>query len=106
MKRLRFISCAAKSGCCSFAHSSEESFTHLPKGVHPPRFWRGDPNRVVFKVRSWTDADTAILYVYSADPDSRSRNREAAFLFTLKLDAEGNSKIVHALKVPKGQSED
>ena len=25
--------------------------------------WRADPNRLVFKVRSWTDPDTAILYV-------------------------------------------
>src|SRR5260370_8238008 len=39
----------------------------------------------VLKVLKWTDADTALLYA-AAD--------KASLLFTLKFDAEGNSKIV------------
>jgi hypothetical protein len=84
--------------------SSKESFAelakHLPKGVRPPHLWRADANRVVFKVRNWTDADTAILYVYSAGTSSGGSESPTAFLFTLKFDAEGKSKIVNAQKVP------
>ena len=84
--------------------SSEESFAelakHLPKGVRSPRLWRDDPNRVVFKMRNWTDADTAILYVYSAGTSNGAGDSPTAFLFTLKFDAEGKSKIVNAQKVP------
>jgi hypothetical protein len=90
--------------------SSEESFAqlakHLPKGVRPPRLWRADPNRVVFKVRNWTDADTAILYVYSAGSSNGGGDSPTAFLFTLKFDAEGKSKIVNAKRVPKEEIED
>jgi DNA-binding beta-propeller fold protein YncE len=42
-------------------------------------------NDDVLKVLKWTDADTALLYA-AAD--------KASLLFTLKFDAEGNSKIV------------
>lgn len=55
---------------------------HLPKA---------DQSVDVLKVRSWTDADTAILYARSAWAGSGS---EAHFLFILKFDAKGNSKIV------------
>ena len=82
--------------------SSEKSFAalakHLPKGVRPPRLWRADPNRCVFKVRNWTDADTAILYVYSAGTSSGGSDSPSAFLFTLKFDREGKSKITSAQK--------
>jgi hypothetical protein len=40
-------------------------------------------------VRSWTDANTAILYAYS-----EANAGEAAALFTLKFDEAGNWKIV------------
>ena len=84
--------------------SPSESFAelakHLPKGVRPPRLWRSDPNRVVFKVRNWTDADSAILYVYSAGASNGASDAPTAFLFTLKFDAEGKSKIVNAQKAP------
>lgn len=90
--------------------SSKESFAalakHLPKGVRTPRLWRADPNRVVFKVRSWTDADTAILYVYSAGSSNGAGDAATAFLFMLKFDAEGKCKIVNAQKAPKDESED
>ena len=90
--------------------SSEESFAelakHLPKGVRPPHLWRFDANRVVFKVRNWTDADTAILYVYSAGTSNGASDSPTAFLFTLKFDAEEKSKIVNARQMPKKDIED
>jgi hypothetical protein len=52
------------------------------------------PLRDILKVHNWTDANTAILYAYSVWVGSGSRSSEASFLFTLKFDAEGNSKIV------------
>jgi hypothetical protein len=51
---------------------------HLPKS---------DSSNDTLKVHNWTDANTAILYARSA---------EASFVFTLKFDAKGNSKIVKA----------
>jgi len=64
---------------------------HLPKGGYPRRV---EPLRDILKVRIWTDANTGILYAYSVWVGSGSRSSEASFLFTLKFDAEGNSKIV------------
>jgi hypothetical protein len=50
------------------------------------------PRRDVLKLRSWADANTAILY---APCYGRSSGElEAAFLFTLKFDDTGNWKIV------------
>jgi hypothetical protein len=78
--------------------SAPDSFAqlakHLPKGVRKPRLWDSDLARIVFKVRNWTDVNTAILYVYSASDEPRSRNSVAAFLFTLRFEAEGKWKIV------------
>jgi len=64
---------------------------HLPKSGYPRSV---EPLRDILKVRIWTDANTAILYAYSVWVGSGSRSSEASFLFTLKFDAEGNSKIV------------
>jgi hypothetical protein len=69
---------------------------HLPKS-------EPDPDTLV--VRSWTDANTAILYAYSAW-ESGSRILKASFLFTLKLDAEGNSKIVKARQMSEKEVKD
>ena len=65
---------------------------HLPKT---------DPTRDILRVRNWSDANTAILYAYSDSVrvGSGSRSSEAGFLFTLKFDAEGNSKIVKTLQM-------
>jgi hypothetical protein len=71
----------------------------LPNGVRKPHLWDSDLGRIVFEVRNWTDANTAILYVYSALNEARSRNSVAAFLFTLKFEAEGKWKIVKAQKL-------
>ncbi len=71
---------------------------HLPKGAYPRR---AEPLRDILKVRNWTDGNTAILYAYSVWVGSGSRDTKAAFLFTLKFDAEGNSKIVKTQKFSK-----
>ena len=90
--------------------SQKKSFAalskHLPKGVRPPRLWRADPNRLVFKVRSWTDADAAILYVYTAGTSSGGGDSPSAFLFTLKFDREGKCKITSAQKIAQKEIED
>ncbi len=90
--------------------SSEKSFAvlakHLPKGVRPPRLWRSDPNRLVFKVRQWTDADSAILYVYTAGTSSGGGDSPSAFLFTLKFDLEGKCKITSAQKIAQKDIDD
>ena len=82
--------------------SPKDSFAalarHLPKGVRLPRLWRADPNRLVFKVRQWLDADTANLYVHTAGTSSGGSESPSAFLFTLKFDREGKCKITHAQK--------
>jgi hypothetical protein len=64
---------------------------HLPKSAYPRHV---KPLRDILKVHNWTDANTAILYAYSVWVGSGSRSSEASFLFTLKFDAVGNSKIV------------
>ena len=90
--------------------SPEKTFAalakHLPKGLRPPRLWRADPNRLVFKVRSWTDADTAILYVYTAESSTGGRDSPSAFLFTLKFDPGGKCKITYAQKIAQKDIED
>jgi hypothetical protein len=64
---------------------------HLPKSGYPRHV---KPLRDILKVHNWTDANTAILYAYFVWVGSGSRSSEASFLFTLKFDPEGNSKIV------------
>jgi sugar lactone lactonase YvrE len=55
------------------------------------RLPKSNPDQDSLTVRNWTDADTAILYDSSFRVGSGSKLN---FLFTLKFDAEGNSKIV------------
>lgn len=76
---------------------------HLPKGTYSRR---AEPHRDILKVRNWTDPNTAILYAYSAWIGSGSRDTKAAFLFTLKFDADGNSKIVKTEKMSVKDIED
>jgi hypothetical protein len=75
---------------------------HLPKSSYPRH---AEPIRDILKVRSWADANTAILSAYSAWEGSGSRSSEASFLFTLKFDSEGNSKIVKARRMSEKQIE-
>jgi hypothetical protein len=76
---------------------------HVPKSRDPRH---AELLRDILKVRSWTDANTAILYAYSRWVGSGSRDTKAAFLFTLKFDAEGKSKIVKTQRVPDKEIED
>jgi hypothetical protein len=62
---------------------------------------RSDPIPDIVNARQWTDADTAIVYV---DWGSSGRSsRKQTFLFTLKFDAEGNSKIVKTHRMSEKQ---
>ena len=62
-----------------------------------------ESTRDILRVRNWSDANTAILYAYS-DAWGPSKST-AAFLFTLKFDAEGNSKIVEAHQLSEKEVE-
>jgi hypothetical protein len=64
------------------------------------RLPKSDPDEDILRVRNWTDANTAILYCSSFRLGSLSKLN---FLFTLKFDAEGNSKIVktHQMSDPE-----
>jgi sugar lactone lactonase YvrE len=68
----------------------------LPKNTYQRRIWDSSPVRDILKVRKWSDADTAVLYAYAAWYRRGSSQLEATVLFTLKVDAEGNWKIVKA----------
>jgi hypothetical protein len=76
---------------------------HLPKSAYPRR---AEPLRDILKVRNWTEANTAILYAYSVWVGSGSRDSKAAFLFTLKFDAEGTWKIVKTQQMSAKDIED
>ncbi|MEP6955222.1 MAG: hypothetical protein ABI883_00220 [Chthoniobacterales bacterium] len=90
--------------------SPEDSFAvlarHLPKGVRPPRVWRTDPNRLVFKVSKWVDADTAVLYVHAAEGSSGEHDASSSFLFTLKFDPAGKCEVISARKATSKDIED
>lgn len=75
---------------------------HLPKSAIPRR---AELLRDILKARNWTDPNTAILYAYAVWVGG-SRDAKAAFLFTLKFDADGNSKIVKTQKVSDKEIED
>jgi uncharacterized protein YecT (DUF1311 family) len=53
------------------------------------------------EARSWTDANTLLLYAYSEE-----ENGEAAALFTLKFDEAGNWKIVKMHRMSKKELEE
>jgi len=73
---------------------------HLPKGFNPRRC---APEWDEVKLRTWTDATTAILY---APCYGRSRDLKAAFLFTLKFDDAGNWKIIKTHQMSKKELEE
>ncbi|HEY4271853.1 MAG TPA: hypothetical protein VGM65_07595 [Candidatus Udaeobacter sp.] len=62
---------------------------YLPKNSYRRRFLDSAPEDDTLKVRKWADANAAILYAYL-----RTDEAQAAVLFTMKFDAEGNWKIV------------
>lgn len=73
----------------------------LPKGFNP-RHCAAD--RDILKVRNWADANTAILYLPCYGRTSGELG--AGFLFTLKFDDAGNSKIVKAHQMSKKELEE
>ena len=62
---------------------------HLLKGFNPHNC---SPGRDILKLRSWTDDNTAILYAPCYGRTSGELN--TAFLFTVKFDTVGKSKII------------
>jgi hypothetical protein len=66
-------------------------------------YQKGDSSPVVdrLEARSWTDANTVILYAYSERDEV-----DAAALFTLKFDEAGNWKIVRMHRMSKKEIEE
>jgi sugar lactone lactonase YvrE len=73
---------------------------HLPKGFNPRHC---APEWDELKLRTWTDANTAILY---APCYGHSSDIETAFLFTLKFDGAGNWKIIQTRQMSKKELEE
>jgi sugar lactone lactonase YvrE len=71
---------------------------YLPRNTYR----KGDFSQVrdILKVRSWTDANTVILYAYSAGDRG-----DAAALFTMKFDDAGSWKVVKARRLSKKELE-
>jgi hypothetical protein len=83
--------------------SEHTQLAQLARKYSPKNTYRkGDPSPVsdILKVRSWTDANTAILYAHS-----EGEKGEAAALFTLKFDEAGNWKIVKMQRLSKKELE-
>jgi hypothetical protein len=79
------------SGSTQLAQLAQLAKERLPKS---------NPDQDILSVRNWTDANTAILY----DSSFRAGNgSKLNFLFTLKFDAAGNSKITktHQISAPE-----
>lgn len=79
--------------------SERAQLAQLARKYSPRNTYRqgaSSPVRDTLKVRSWTDANTAILYAYL-----QGNEDDAAALFTLKFDAEGNWKITKAHQMSK-----
>ena len=68
---------------------------HLPKGFNPRHC---APEWDELKLRTWTDANPAILY---APCYGNSRDLKTAFLFTLKFDDAGNWKMIKTHQMSK-----
>jgi hypothetical protein len=73
---------------------------HLPKGFNPKACAQ---DRDVLKLRSWTDANIAILFAPCYG--RMSGQLEAAFLFTLKFDNAGNWKVIKAHQMSEKEVE-
>lgn len=72
---------------------------HLPRGFNPRHC---APAWDEVKLRTWTDANSAILY---APCYTLSRDLKAGFLFTLKFDDAGNWKIIKTHQMSKKELE-
>jgi hypothetical protein len=84
--------------------SKHSQLAQLATKYSPKNTYRnGDSSRVsnYLEARSWTDANTLLLYAYSEE-----ENGEAAALFTLKFDETGNWKIVKMHRLSKKELEE
>jgi hypothetical protein len=73
---------------------------HLPRGFNPRHC---APDWDELKLRTWGDANTAIIY---APCYGQSRDLKTAFLFTLKFDDAGNWKIIKTHQMSKKELEE
>ncbi len=67
----------------------------FPKSAYPRRVLDSSPTRDVMTARSWTDANTLLLYGHAAWSGLKSGSPAAAYLITLRFDAAGNWKLVN-----------
>jgi len=74
---------------------------HLPTSAY---LRHAEPIRDILKVRSWADANTAILYAPCYG--QTSGQLEAAFVFTLKFNDAGDGKIVKTRRMLKKELEE
>ena len=74
---------------------------HLLKGFNPHNC---SPDRDILKLRRWTDDSTAILYAPCYGRTSGELN--AAFLFTVKFDTGGKSKIIKTQRLSGKEAEE
>ena len=84
--------------------SKHTQLAQLARKYSPKNTYRkGDSSPVSddLEARSWTDANTLILYAYSEE-----ENGEAAALFTLKFDKAGNWKVVKMHRLSKKELEE
>jgi hypothetical protein len=83
--------------------SKHSQLAQLAKKYSPRNAYQREDSSPVFdrlEARSWTDANTVILYAYSERDGG-----EAAALFTLKFDKAGNWKIVKMHRMSKKEIE-
>jgi hypothetical protein len=84
--------------------SEHSQLAQLAKKYSPRNaYQKGDSSPVVdrLEARSWTDANTVILYAYSERDEV-----DVAALFTLKFDEAGNWKIVRMHRMSKKEIEE
>jgi hypothetical protein len=84
--------------------SEHSQLAQLAKKYSPRNaYQKGDSSPVLnrLEARSWTDANTVILYAYSERDEAN-----AAALFTLKFDKAGNWKIVQMQRMSKKEIEE
>ena len=84
--------------------SKQTQLAQLARKYSPKNTYRkGDssPESDYLEARSWTDANTVILYAHSEGDKG-----EAAALFTLKFDESGKWKIIKMDRMPKKELEE
>jgi hypothetical protein len=69
---------------------------HIKKGT--------GPSETVTKAHEWTDPDTVLVYAYEDDGDETGKTVRVDFLFTVKFDQTGKSKIVKTQQLSEEES--